>query len=290
MSETSSSVSEDTRSAVIAVLRFSGNFRFYHTNQQQLAVRRSVSRVETGTTGLKSQSRVCLYMTEDTLAALLEGNHDHVESRPRGFFDDVQEGQSPAVVSICCSDSRVSQEGMFSVEDPGWLFTPSNIGNQAWDDADGERVVNGNLLYPVEYTGTKTIVVVGHTGCGAVTAAYQSATGDGGGHPDGIQKWVETLEPVVAEGLDEIDTDTDEATVVNRLVEYNVDRQVAFLRGSDDIPDDVSVYGFVYDLHGAYGGSRGRTYFVNDDGETDPDAIRAGIADEYDEYATRLTE
>jgi len=227
-------------------------------------------------------------MAEDTLTTLLEGNRDHVESRPAGFFDDVQDGQHPVAVSICCADSRVSQEGMFDVDEPGWLFTPSNIGNQAWDLVDGQRVVNGNLLYPVEYTGTKTIVVVGHTGCGAVTAAYQSVTGNGD-HPEGIQKWVETLEPVVADGLEAVDTDGDESAVVNRLVEYNVDRQVAFLKRSDDIPDDVSVYGFVYDLHGAYGGPRGRTYLINADGETDTDAIASGIAEEYDPYATRLT-
>lgn len=228
-------------------------------------------------------------MTSDVLSALLDGNHDHVESRPAGSFDDVQDGQAPEVVSICCSDSRVSQEGMWNVDEPGWLFTPSNIGNQAWDEANGERVVNGNLLYPVEYTGTKTIAVVGHTGCGAVTAAYQSVTDDGGSHPDGIEKWVNTLEPVVADGLESIDTDGEDAAVINRLVEYNVDSQVAFLRAADDIPDDVTVYGFVYDLHGAYGGPRGRTYLINDDGETDIEAVREGLSDTHREYATRLT-
>jgi len=227
-------------------------------------------------------------MSDDTLISLLAGNDDHVESHPDNFFDDVQDGQHPAVVSMCCADSRVSQEGMFSVAEPGWLFTPSNIGNQAWDLVDGEHVVNGNLLYPVEYTGTKTVVVVGHTGCGAVTAAYQSVTGSSD-HPDGIQKWVDTLEPVVEDGLDAIDTDGDESAIVNRLVEYNVDQQVTFLKTADEIPDDVSVYGFVYDLHGVYGGDRGRTYFINDDGETDTDAIRDGLAEQYHEYAMRLT-
>jgi carbonic anhydrase len=226
-------------------------------------------------------------MTSETLAALLKGNREHVGSRPEGYFDDVQDGQYPSVVSICCSDSRVSQEGMWNIDEPGWLFTPSNIGNQAWEPNEN-RVVNGNLLYPIEYTGTKTVAVVGHTGCGAVTAAYEAATGNSGDHPTGIQKWVGALVPVASDGLDAVDTDAPDATVVNRLVEYNVDRQVAFLRESEEIPDDVTVYGFVYDLHGAYGGPRGRTYLINDDGETDIESIRSDVAEEYGEYVKRL--
>ncbi|NLV08907.1 carbonic anhydrase [Halomicrobium sp. HM KBTZ05] len=228
-------------------------------------------------------------MSEHVRARLLAGNRAHVESRPAGYFDEVQEEQHPAAVSICCADSRVSQEGMFDIDGPGWLFTPSNIGNQAWDVVDGQKVVNGNLLYPIEYTGTRTIAVVGHTGCGAVTAAYHAGTGSSHSHPSGIAKWIDTLGSVVADGLEAVDTDADEATVVNRLVEYNVDRQVAFLQEAEEIPDDVSVYGFVYDLHGAYDGPRGRTYLVNDDGETDPAAVRAALDEGDEEYAQRLT-
>ena len=228
-------------------------------------------------------------MVEDLLSTLLDGNRDHVESRPADYFDEVQEGQHPAVVSICCSDSRVSQEGMFGVDEAGWLFTPSNIGNQTWDEIDDGRVVNGNVLYPIEYTGTEAVAVVGHTGCGAVTAAYQAVTGEGKTHPHGIQSRIDTLAPVVDAGLDAVDTDADESEIVDQLVEYNVDRQVAFLREADEIPDSVTVYGFVYDLHGGYGGPRGRTYLVNDDGETNPDAIREGLDQSQAAYATRLT-
>ena len=239
--------------------------------------------------GLNNELCDVLHMTEDLLAALLDGNRDHVENRPADYFDEVQEGQHPAVVSMCCSDSRVSQEGMFGVDEAGWLFTPSNIGNQTWDVTNDGRVVNGNLLYPVEYTGTETVAVVGHTGCGAVTAAYQAVTGDGESHPDGIQTRIDTLCPVVETGLEVIETGDDESATVDRLVEYNVDRQVEHLRESDEVPDEVSVYGFVYDLHGTYGGSRGKTYLVNDDGETDPDVIREGIDETHADYAARLT-
>lgn len=213
-------------------------------------------------------------MPRATLAELLDRNRAHVESIGDDYFDDVVDAQHPAVVSLCCADSRVSQEGMWSVEEPGWLFTPSNIGNVAWDDADPEAV-DGNLLYPIAHTETRTVAVVGHTGCGAVTAAYQAVSD--GVLPDapGIRRRVEPLVPVVEDGL--AGPVSDGEGVVDRLVEYNVREQVAFLDSNEDVPDDTTVFGFVYDLHGSYGGARGRVYLVAADGETDADALREWV-------------
>jgi carbonic anhydrase len=227
---------------------------------------------------------------EEILFALLDGNRDHVASLRDGYFDAVQDTQWPPVVSICCSDSRVSQEGMWDVDEPGWLFTPSNIGNQAWDDHDGDLVVDGNLLYPLANTDTKTVAVVGHTGCGAVTAAYGAATGDGVEHAPGIAKYVDQLVPVVEDGLDSdvVDADADDTDVVNQLVEYNVDRQVAFLQDADAVPDDVDIHGFVYDFQEVYGDAYGRTYLVNRDGQTDPEAIAASLPEAYSDQIDSL--
>jgi carbonic anhydrase len=228
-------------------------------------------------------------MTEATLAELLERNARHAESLPDGYFDDVEAGQFPAAVSVCCSDSRVSQEGMFDVDRPGWLFTPSTIGNQVWDRYEGERVVDGSVLYPMAYTDTGTCAVVGHTGCGAVTAALEAVRSDSEGTPPGVAKWVELLVPVVEDGLadDRVDADRTEG-LVDQLVEYNVDRQVAFLRADEHVPDSVTTYGFVYDFQGVYGRSRGRAYLVNADGETDPAVLRELVPEEFEEHVRRL--
>ncbi|MDR5673252.1 Carbonic anhydrase [Halalkaliarchaeum sp. AArc-CO] len=231
-------------------------------------------------------------MPETTLAELLERNARHVDSLPDGHFSAVEAGQEPAAVSVCCSDSRVSQEGMWDVTEPGFLFTPSTIGNQVWDRYDGDIVVDGSVLYPVTHTDTGVILVVGHTGCGAVTAALDAVrrTDDGSdGDAAGIAKWIDLLVPVIEDGLadDRVDPDR-EASLVDQLVEYNVDRQVQFLLESDDVPDEETVYGFVYDFQGVYGDDRGRAYLVNADGETQPDHLRELVDEEFTDRVLRL--
>jgi carbonic anhydrase len=224
---------------------------------------------------------------ETTLADLLGRNAAHAASLPADHFDAVADGQAPAAVSICCADSRVSQERMWAVEEPGWLFTPSTIGNVAWDRVDGERVVDGSVCYPLALTGTRTALVVGHTGCGAVTAALAAVRDGPDDLPRGVGKWVDELVPVVEDGLADPRVDPD-ASLVDQLVEVNVDRQVAFLRGADEVPDDTAVYGFVYDLHGVYGDDPGRAYLVNADGERDPAALRDLVPDRLAGSVARL--
>jgi carbonic anhydrase len=173
---------------------------------------------------------------------------------------------------------------------PGWLFTVGNIGNQVWDTHDGERVVNGDILYPLLYAGTDVAAVVGHTGCGAVTATLEAVQGesDPDEFPPGVRERVDALKPVVEDGLadDRVDEDRD-VGLVDQLVEYNVDRQVSFLRESDELTDET-VLGFVYDFQGVYGDALGRCYVVNVDGETDEAQLENAVPDDYAEHATRL--
>ena len=229
-------------------------------------------------------------MPEATLAELLERNARHVDSLSETHFAGVESSQKPAVVSVCCSDSRVSQEGMWAVDEPGWLFTAGNIGNQVWETRDGERVLSGDVLYPIRYTDTDTAVVVGHTGCGAVTAALETVRdGTTEPFPPGIESRIEALRPVIEAGLDDERVSSDgTANVVNQLVEYNVDRQVEFLRTDGSVPETETVLGFVYDFQGAYGDARGRCYLVNNDGETDLDTLSDAVPQRFRSHVERL--
>lgn len=225
------------------------------------------------------------------LPELLGSNGKWTELLPPDYFEGVRTSQDPGLVTICCSDSRVSQEGMFLAPlAAGSLFKPSNIGNQAAARVDGEVEVDGSFLYGLESLDTGTGAVVGHTGCGAVTAAYEVATGGTVDQPDAVVREVEPLVGIVEEALDAgaVDTDADEGAVVNRLVEYNVNAQIELLRGSDAVDDDRDLYGFVYDFQGAYGDVAGRTVLVNADGETDPEALREAVPSEYEAFVGSL--
>lgn len=241
-------------------------------------------------------------MSRSLLVELLDRNDEHVESLSPETFADYREAQRPPVVSVCCSDSRVSQEGMWAADRPGFLFTAGNIGNRVSDVVDGARVLDGSVAYPLKHTDTSVLAVVGHTGCGAVGAALAAArTGE---YPNeaGVRADVEELVPIVERGLAEFDaggetadsaagsTGTDpgaEASLRNRLVEYNVHEQVAIAADTEE-GANADVYGFVYDFHGTYGDRDGAAYLVNANGERDPETLRELVGEERADHVASL--
>ncbi|PSP79484.1 IcfA [Halobacteriales archaeon QS_1_68_20] len=207
-----------------------------------------------------------------TLVELLHRNAEHA-SAFQSRFDDVQDGQRPEAVTVCCSDSRVLQDHMWGNDEPGHVFTCSNIGNRVVQRTEAGEAVSGDVLYPLEHTGTDLAVVVGHTGCGAVTATYDALT-DGLEEPPGIEHCVGLLKPHLEGGLELLPEGLSREEAVNHLVEYNVDRQVEFLLESGDVPDGVEVVGVVYDFQDVYDGSRGEVHVINVGGERDVETLR----------------
>lgn len=218
---------------------------------------------------------------------LLAANAEHAtafDSR----FDDVQDGQAPSAVTVCCSDSRVLQDAMWNNMEPGQLFSCGNIGNRVIQQTDDGAVVSGDVLYPLAHTGTEIATVVGHTGCGAVTAAYEDLT-TGLDEPAGIEHSLELLKPYLAAGVERLPDDLSREAAINRLVEYNVDQQVKHLLDSDDVDDGVTAIGVVYDFQDQYDGNRGEVHVINVDGETDVETLRAAHP-EIDARIERLWE
>ncbi|KTG10532.1 IcfA [Haloprofundus marisrubri] len=218
----------------------------------------------------------------DTLTDLLQRNAEHADAF-ENRFDDVQDAQHPDAVTVCCSDSRVLQDHIWGNEKPGHIFTCSNIGNRVVQRTDAGDVVSGDVLYPIAHTGTELAVVVGHTGCGAVTATYDALT-DGVSDAPGIEHCLDLLKPRLEAGVEALPDDVGRAGAINRLVEYNVDRQVEALRESDDVPDAVDVVGVVYDFQDVYSDRRGEVHVVNVGGETDVETLR----EQHPEVASRI--
>jgi len=210
---------------------------------------------------------------EKIVGDLFAGNDRHVEQAGESL-KTLQDAQHPDVVTVCCGDSRVLQDDMWDNSQPGRMFTHSNIGNRVRQRTSDGPVVAGDVLYPLVHTGTEVAIVVGHTGCGAVTAAYQDLQ-DGIDEPEGIDYCLDLLEGDLAAAVGKLPANLDDEEAINRLVEYNVDRQVEYLTESEDVPDQVTTLGLVYDFHDAYSSRRGAVHLVNVDGTRDTDRLKS---------------
>lgn len=116
-------------------------------------------------------------MTEraiEALARLKAGNeryiaahraHPGVSARLRG---ELVGGQDPFGVVLTCADSRVVPELIFDAT-IGDLFVTSVAGNVL------SAEVIGTIEYAVLQLGTPLVLILGHQGCGAVTAAVEGA-------------------------------------------------------------------------------------------------------------------
>ena len=105
---------------------------------------------------------------------LEEGNKKYLQAEVSGGdvskglrLKTATEGQFPYAVVVTCSDSRVIPESIFSAG-IGEIFVIRVAGNVM----DPHQI--GSVEYAVEHLGAKLVVVLGHTGCGAVDAAINS--------------------------------------------------------------------------------------------------------------------
>ena len=139
------------------------------------------------------------------------------------------QGQQPYAIIITCSDSRVIPESIFSAG-IGDLFVIRVAGN-AIDDHQ-----LGSIEYAVEHLGTNLVVMMGHTGCGAVDAAIHH-------DPSGFIKYItDEIRNAIGE-----ETDPYRATCLN--VEHSI-REISRALDIDHLRHgkDPAVIGAVYHI------------------------------------------
>ena len=105
-----------------------------------------------------------------------------------------ERGQSPQIMVIGCSDSRVSPEVIFDAS-PGELFVVRNVANIVPPYAPDERAhgVSAALEFGVGALRVKHIVVLGHAHCGGVKAYAEDAEPLSPG--DFIGNWMKLMGP-----------------------------------------------------------------------------------------------
>jgi len=156
-----------------------------------------------------------------------------------GFFKRLQGQQAPKYLWIGCSDSRVPANEIVGL-DPGELFVHRNVANLAPpQDANYLSV----LQFSVEVLKVEHILVVGHYGCGGVSAAVD------GQRRGLIDHWLHPIREVHHDHRHELDGLGDERTRWDRLVELNVIRQVKNV-ASDVFVQDAWAKGQTLNVHG----------------------------------------
>ncbi len=153
-----------------------------------------------------------------------------------GYFGAMSEVQTPEILWIGCSDSRVPPDEVINTR-PGSLFVHRNIANLVYEDDNNLMSV---IEYAVKFLKVKYIILCGHYGCGGVRAAMEGID-----NPK-LTHWTRMVAEVKNEFKEKPDLD--------QLVEKSVLRQVDNLKKLDVVKMSLvetgypKIAGWVYDL------------------------------------------
>ena len=159
------------------------------------------------------------------------------------YFNNLSRDQSPEILYIGCSDSRVTAEELMGIE-PGHAFIHRNIANMVISiDLNVLSVIH----YAVTYLNVNHIVVCGHYNCGGVKAAMQAV--DLGI----LNPWLRNIRDVYRIHKDELNAIADEQARYDRLVELNVQEQCINVIKTADVQKairqrGITIHGWVFDM------------------------------------------
>jgi carbonic anhydrase len=184
---------------------------------------------------------------DQALEALRAGNRRFAEQKPihahqaADWRAHLTSGQQPIATILACSDSRVPPELVFD-QGFGDLFVIRVAGNIIDND------VVGSIEYAMRHLQTHLVVVMGHQGCGAVTAALQAIDGRGS-EPKYIARLLKHITP----GIKALDPGLSGEARLSAAVEANVKASMGLL---SVIPEGREVFakkefrlvGAVYEL------------------------------------------
>ena len=169
---------------------------------------------------------------------------ESTEERTPGFFSRLLKQQAPQYLWIGCSDSRVPANELVGLL-PGELFVHRNVANVVvHSDLNCLSVVQ----YAIDVLKVQHIIVVGHSGCGGVSAALS-------GRRVGVaDNWLRHVKDVIMHHETWLDTVPPERRV-DALCELNVVEQALNVCHTTVVQDawqrgqEIFVHGWVYRLH-----------------------------------------
>ena len=196
---------------------------------------------------------------KEALDILINGNHRFVNNFQsdkdfQSLVKIVKDKQHPFAAVLSCSDSRAPTELLFD-QALGDIFSVRLAGNIASDKAIG------SLEFSAKYLGSKLIVVMGHTGCGAVKAACDDFKDGHIGEIINLIKPSIRHEKSVTKMEDRCSKNPDFVEKINELnVRYQIDTIVRLSDIVDDMLEkhELGIIGGIYDL------ATGKVTFLED--------------------------
>ena len=190
------------------------------------------------------------------LKALEEGNTRFVNGTQaqRDLMKQVEQtskGQYPFATVLSCIDSRVSSEHIFD-QGMGDIFSVRIAGNFVNED------ILGSMEFACKLAGTKLVVVLGHTACGAVKGACDHARL---GNLTALINKIEPAVEAVTEPQDESLRTSANIDFVNEVAKKNVLMTIDNIRSSSEVLKDMEDAGAIQIIGGMYDIKTGQVNF-----------------------------
>jgi carbonic anhydrase len=184
---------------------------------------------------------------DEALARLIAGNERFLRGQthwvevPHETVADLAKGQRPFATILGCSDSRVPPEWIFDAG-LGELFVVRVAGNVLSPE------VAGSLQYAGSHLQTPLFVVLGHEGCGAVSAALATKY-EGVQHRSRIQILVDSITPALPEFDEKVSPDQRLAQAVESNVRWTVRLIVNSPEGQARMAEGhMKIVGAIYEI------------------------------------------
>lgn len=190
------------------------------------------------------------------ISALAEGNARFVNGHQIGRdlmkqVEQTSNGQYPFATVLSCIDSRVSSEHIFD-QGIGDIFSVRIAGNFVNED------ILGSMEFACKLAGTKLIVVLGHTACGAVKGACDHA------RLGNLTTLINKIEPAVeavTEPKDKSLRTSANIDFVNEVAKTNVHLTIENIRQSSPILKEMEDSGEIEIIGGMYDIKTGQVTF-----------------------------
>ncbi|MBL6669569.1 MAG: carbonic anhydrase [Flavobacteriaceae bacterium] len=187
---------------------------------------------------------------EKALATLKEGNvrFQKNEKAPRDLMEQVKDtstGQYPFATILSCIDSRVSAELVFD-QGVGDIFSVRIAGNFVNED------ILGSMEFACKLAGTKLVVVLGHTACGAVKGACDHARL---GNLSALIQKIEPAVEAVTEPTDASQRNSGNIQFVNDVAVKNIHMTIDNIREESPVLAEleaegaIKIVGAMYDIN-----------------------------------------